>query len=161
MLTQLSTLTGATSTFDVAVELLAYSIIAAGIVCSTLSLSALLLGRVKSTPTGAQLVRVALSSTRHGTAINMPLGQLFSLGGVVLAFIMLIAIAASGEDDIIDTTPIAILAVTCAVLGLAMLSLGHCLVYAVTPVGGPEPSRRVVVGDVVNFGLCALRVCLC
>ena len=83
------------------------------------------------------------------------------VGGTIAAVVVLGAVASSSEDDVVDAAALGVLALVCATIGAALLTLGALLAFVASPVGAGAVWRKVVFDDIVNFSLYVLRVFLC
>ena len=90
--------------------------------------------------------------------------SLYECLGVTTAALALLAFDIFGatiEEDLMDSAAAAVLFFALASIFGVMLSLNIFFVYALTPVSGGEQLRRILVSDIMNFGLTILRVMLC
>jgi hypothetical protein len=107
--------------------------------------------------------RARLSSWRTSStqAISSHEVATLSVGGALAFVLVLCAVAAASEDDIIDSVAIAVLVLVFVTIGATLLSLGALITFVASPVGSGAVWRKVVFDDTVNFALYVLRVFLC
>ena len=92
---------------------------------------------------------------------SISLAETFSLVTFVLGFIVFDAFVTLAEDDVLE----AVSYVFAAVIGLAavllMLAVDVQYYYMISATSGGEATLRILYADVVNNGLCLLRVFFC
>jgi hypothetical protein len=105
----------------------------------------------------AQFHALKLAAMHSGLSLYECLGLTTS----ALALLAFDIFGATVEEDLMDSAAAAVLFFALASIFGVILSLNVFFVYALTPVSGGEQLRRILISDIMNFGLTILRVMLC
>lgn len=94
--------------------------------------------------------KLALSVTELATVVTLVAGLL-----------VFDAFAAVTEEDLVDVAALAVLGVVLATFVGLFVAVDAHYYYMVSCVSGADAAARVILGDIVNNALCALRVIFC
>jgi len=92
---------------------------------------------------------------------GISVAEVFSLVTFMLGYLVFDMFILMAEDDLLEAVSYVFGGVICAALVLLMLAVDVQYYYMISAISGGEATLRVFYTDVVNNGLCLLRVFFC
>jgi hypothetical protein len=92
---------------------------------------------------------------------SISMAEVFSLVTVVVGFVLFDVFITLGEDDALEAVSYVFLGVLALALGLLALGVDVQYYFLIASTSGGEWSLRLLYADVVNNGLCLLRIGFC